>query len=129
MFLSIFIISFTLFATAKKPLIDLTAYTFEEFVLDFRFPWSQGSTEWNYRKELFTAELQRVLEHNNMLGSWKEGINKFSAMTPQEKKVYCQRIYHLFFLFITYHSRRSEDVQRQLQGVTSLFMESQCLST
>ena len=38
------------------------------------------------RKELFAKELKRVVAHNAKNLSWKEGMNKFSVLTPQEKK-------------------------------------------
>ena len=38
------------------------------------------------RKDLFSKELKRVLDHNAKNLSWKQGMNKFSVMTSQEKK-------------------------------------------
>ena len=38
------------------------------------------------RKPLFEAELRRVMAHNARDASWKEGINRFSDMTPAEKR-------------------------------------------
>jgi cathepsin L len=40
------------------------------------------------RRQLFKTELKRVVEHNQKGLSWKEGINKFSAMTTAERKAY-----------------------------------------
>jgi cathepsin L len=38
------------------------------------------------RKDLFKKELKSVLEHNAKNLSWKQGMNKYSVMTPAEKK-------------------------------------------
>lgn len=46
-----------------------------------------GTVEWDHRRKIFEAELARVIAHNNAGKSWKEGVNKFSAMTARELKV------------------------------------------
>ncbi len=66
---------------------DLHAYTFEKFVADFDQSLVEGSSEWSSRKEIFRTELARVIAHNQLQLSWKEGINRFSAMTAAEVKV------------------------------------------
>eukprot|EP01035_Chromulina_nebulosa_P021230 gene21230-27505_t len=43
------------------------------------------------RKNLFTIELERVKAHNAKNLSWKEGINKFSYLTKDEKKAFFGR--------------------------------------
>lgn len=56
--------------------------TFEEYVSHFKFSWS--GKELAMRKQLFEDELARVRAHNAGNKSWKESINKFSAMTASE---------------------------------------------
>ena len=65
--------------------ISLESYTFEKFVEDFQVKFHPSETA--ARRTIFEKELQRVREHNGKNLSWKEGLNKFSAMTPSEKKV------------------------------------------
>jgi hypothetical protein len=62
----------------------LDRYSFEQFVQDFHHQFS--SEEIALRKSLFEAERASVIAHNAGKASWKRGINKFSAMTSQEKK-------------------------------------------
>lgn len=74
---------------AKRPKWnELDGYSFEQYVVDFNFEVTQGSSEYAIRKALFNAELARVREHNSKNLSWREGINKFSVMTHQEKKAF-----------------------------------------
>ena len=74
-------------ALAGKPSWkDLGNYSFEKFTEDFNMKYLQS--EIGARRALFNTELARVREHNSKNHSWKEGINKFSAMTAVEKKVY-----------------------------------------
>jgi len=47
-----------------------------------------GTAEIETRRGLFNAELARVKAHNAKNLSWKEGVNKFSAMTATEKKAF-----------------------------------------
>lgn len=61
---------------------------FEKFVSKYGFEWKEGSEEWTRRKTIYSLELARVQKHNEGKYSWNEGINKFSAMTAEEKKVY-----------------------------------------
>jgi cathepsin L len=63
---------------------DLDTYSFEKFVQEFKPQWS--ATEHASRRAIFETELARVRQHNAGSASWKEGINKYSAMTLQEKK-------------------------------------------
>jgi cathepsin L len=69
---------------AKPKWHQLDGYTFEKYVQDFNQNYS--ASELGARRALFTAELARVRAHNAKNLSWKEGINKFSAMTGAEKK-------------------------------------------
>lgn len=70
---------------------DLGAYNFESFVSDFRHPWTAGSNEFVERKAIFDEEIRRVREHNSRNATWKEGINRFSAMTVSERKSFYGR--------------------------------------
>jgi cathepsin L len=71
-------------AAAKPTWRDLDNYTFDHFMTDFNFKFSPEEIE--MRRSLFISEISRVREHNRKNLSWKEGINKFSAMTSVEKK-------------------------------------------
>lgn len=74
-------------AVALKPKWqDLGNYTFEKFLTDFNLHYHPS--ELQSRRATFTAELARVHAHNSKNLSWKEGINKFSALTQQEKKAF-----------------------------------------
>jgi len=53
-------------------------------VNDFNMKYT--SDEMPTRAKLFADELARVRAHNSKNLSWKEGINKFSALSPAEKK-------------------------------------------
>jgi hypothetical protein len=70
------------FAAAGKSR-NLSNYTFDDFVKEYNL--SYDSSEIDYRRSIFLAELARVRSHNFKNLSWKEGINKFSAMTVAEK--------------------------------------------
>jgi cathepsin L len=61
-------------------------YTFEQFISEHRLKYQ--ASEMESRRELFRAELTRVLGHNAKGLSWSEGMNKFSAMTANEKKTF-----------------------------------------
>ncbi len=63
---------------------NLESYTFEQFVQDHNLHYDEK--EIPMRKALFQNEVQRIQEHNSKNLKWKEGINKFSAMTKEEKK-------------------------------------------
>lgn len=63
---------------------DLSKYTFEQFVSEYRHNWS--GEELSLRREIFHEELARVIAHNAANRGWTEGINKFSAMTKEEKR-------------------------------------------
>lgn len=63
---------------------NLESYTFEQFVQDHNLHYDEK--EIPMRKTLFQNEVQRVQQHNSKNLKWKEGINKFSAMTKEEKK-------------------------------------------
>lgn len=86
-FASLVVLGASAFVQGAKPTWDkLEGYKFEHFVADFKlnFP----ASELDMRRELFTSELKRVTAHNSKGLSWKEGINKFSAMSVQEKKAH-----------------------------------------
>jgi hypothetical protein len=84
---------FALFLVAAQahivPIDDLANYTFDRFLQDFRPQYS--AAEIAQRKQLFHQELKRVLQHNAQKLSWKETINKFSAMTTEEKRAFMGR--------------------------------------
>ena len=52
---------------------------------EFKLKLTKGTDEYFNRETLFLQELARVKLHNSMNKSWKEGVNKFSAMTVAEK--------------------------------------------
>ena len=79
----------TLAAVAFGKPVDLDNYTFEKYLEDFNLKYHPSEVE--TRRSLFNNELKRVKEHNSKNLSWKEGINKFSAMTPKEKSAYYGR--------------------------------------
>jgi cathepsin L len=65
----------------------LATYTFEQYVQDYRHPWTPGSTEWKTREQVFNVEINRIRAHNeDSTKSWKETVNHFTAMTAAEKK-------------------------------------------
>ena len=64
---------------------ELDEYNFDNYVADFGL--SLSSQEYDYRKGIFDTELLRVKAHNKKNLSWKEGINKFSMLTTEEKRV------------------------------------------
>jgi hypothetical protein len=87
---SFFVVLVSLSAVICTPsLKDLENYSFEKFLADFSL--SYPASEIDKRRNLFNAELVRVISHNAKNLSWKEGINKFSAMFPEEKKQYYGR--------------------------------------
>eukprot|EP01038_Epipyxis_sp_PR26KG_P006727 gene6727-9220_t len=89
MFAKLIVLSIFSAALAKPTWKDLHDYSFEKFIADFDV--KVPSHEVAMRKELFNNELNRVKEHNAKNLSWKEGINKFSAMTKKEKQFYYGR--------------------------------------
>jgi len=86
MFKKICIASLLAIVAAKTTWKELQGYTFEKFVDEFGLKYD--STEVENRRALFNTELARVRAHNTKNLSWKEGVNKFSAMTPEEKKAF-----------------------------------------
>jgi len=83
--LSNLIIALCIAAVAAKPTWkDLGNYTFQQYLKDFNLNFKPS--ELKMREGLFLAELTRVRAHNAKNLSWKEGINKFSAMPKTEKK-------------------------------------------
>jgi hypothetical protein len=83
--LYILCLSLNLISTYGKILKDLQSYSFDKFVNDFGYV-GLSEQEYNFRKRIFEQEIERVIKHNAMNYSWKEGINKFSAMTNEEKR-------------------------------------------
>jgi len=71
---------------AKTTWKELDGYSFEKFVSEFGMKYQPSELE--SRRALFTSELARVKAHNAKNLSWKEGVNKFSAMTADEKKAF-----------------------------------------
>ncbi len=71
---------------AAASAVDLSNYSFEKFTAEFGLDYQP--LEVATRRTLFTAELARVQAHNAKNLSWKETMNRFSAMTPAEKKAY-----------------------------------------
>jgi cathepsin L len=69
--------------------LELDNYSFDKFVVDFNMQYS--ASEMPARKALFDAELARVRSHNAKNLSWKEGVTKFTAMTPAEKNAFFGR--------------------------------------
>jgi C1A family cysteine protease len=61
----------------------LESYTFEKYIAEFKH--NYNGKELGIRKAIFEKELADVIAHNSRKHSWKRGINKFSAMTEQEK--------------------------------------------
>lgn len=78
------IVLLTVLAVAART-ID---FGFDKFIEDHGHDWKKGTKEYAIRKEIFEKEVVRLFKHNAAGHSWKEGINKFSAMSPEEKKVF-----------------------------------------
>lgn len=70
---------------------ELEGYTFEEYVKDYHLKLYDNQQEYARRKEIFSNELVRLKKHNSENRSWKEGVNKFSHMTVEEKKAFLGR--------------------------------------
>jgi cathepsin L len=66
--------------------VDLNNYSFEQYVVEFNLNYQPAEVE--TRKSLFNAELARVRAHNEKNLSWQETMNRFSCMTPAEKKAF-----------------------------------------
>lgn len=64
---------------------NLETYSFDQFLKDYKL--SYPESEIASRREIFNSELARVKAHNAKNAAWQETINKYSAMTPKEKKV------------------------------------------
>ena len=84
---AIFLLAVSAAIAARPTWEQLHDYSFEKFVQDFGHSYVPGTEEWKSREHVFNAELTRVRAHNSAGKSWKEGINKFSAMTSSELKV------------------------------------------
>lgn len=79
---------FCAIAVAAKS-VDLAKYSFEEYLQDYHLKFHPSELE--TRKAMFQAEVARVQAHNAKNLSWKEGVNRFSVLTPAEKKAYFGR--------------------------------------
>lgn len=64
----------------------MDGYTFEKFLEEYNL--SYHPSEIPARRNIFNAEMERVKAHNSKNAAWSETINKFSAMTPKEKKAF-----------------------------------------
>eukprot|EP00598_Pedospumella_elongata_P001157 CAMPEP_0184966694 /NCGR_PEP_ID=MMETSP1098-20130426/302_1 /TAXON_ID=89044 /ORGANISM="Spumella elongata, Strain CCAP 955/1" /LENGTH=370 /DNA_ID=CAMNT_0027488021 /DNA_START=40 /DNA_END=1152 /DNA_ORIENTATION=+ len=71
---------------AAATTVDLNNYTFDKYLADFKLNFPAAELE--SRRATFLSELTRVKAHNAKNLSWKEGMNKFSVLTSQEKKAY-----------------------------------------
>jgi cathepsin L len=79
------LISSSVSATFLTVNSKLESYSFDQYLKDFGLTYADGK-EFAKRRELFDTELKRVISHNsNSKNSWKAGINKFSALTKDEK--------------------------------------------
>jgi cathepsin L len=77
----------TLFHSASASGGGLDTYSFDRYVAEFRHPWKAGTPEYAERRTIFEKELQRIREHNEFSGtSWKQGVNRFTAMTASERQ-------------------------------------------
>ena len=80
-----------MFITANRPRWnELDGYNFDQYVTDFNIK-THGSMDYESRKDIFVSELNRVRLHNAKGLTWKEGINRFSAMTKNEKRAFLGR--------------------------------------
>jgi len=70
---------------AKRPkAFELDGYDFERYVKDFGKKYTLE--ERNRRQKLFETELASVRKHNAEGHTWKQGVNKFSDWTQEEKR-------------------------------------------
>jgi len=60
--------------------------TFETFITHFNI--ELNPLEYEFRKNIFTQEQNRIIKHNNQMTSWNENLNSMSILTPKEKKQY-----------------------------------------
>jgi cathepsin L len=81
------IIALSLLAGAATANLSVDKVSFEAFVKQYHPLVSEGSSEWNERKQLFEASISQIREHNSKKSSYKMGLNKFSASTTSEKAV------------------------------------------
>lgn len=79
------LLSVLVVVAARTTWKDLDNYNFGKYVEEFGFSWKDA--EYTKREQIFVKELARVRAHNAAGKSWKEGVNKFSAMTVSEKQV------------------------------------------
>lgn len=61
--------------------------SFEEWAKKHQKPWKVGSPEFAQRKAIFLQRVEEIVAHNaDATKTWKKGLNKFSASTPEEMK-------------------------------------------
>lgn len=63
-------------------------YSYEQYLKDLRKTRPSSADEYGKRKQLFEAELARVLQHNTQQPepNWRKGVNKFSDWTESDKR-------------------------------------------
>ncbi len=86
MFVLLFLVALTVSSVVAT--LD-ESYTFQQYLADHKLKYN--SDELARRENMFNTEKARVLKHNAANKSWKEGMNKFSIMTADEKKAFLGR--------------------------------------
>jgi len=79
------ILSSILIATTSA--IDLSSYTFEQYISEYNKPYEPNTSEWNKRLEIFTANIQTIVSHNALEDediSHMLGVNDFTDMEAHE---------------------------------------------
>lgn len=80
-------LTLSLLAGVATANLEFDKVSFEKFLNQFHPHVKQDSAEWNERKQYFVEEIAKIRAHNANPGSYKMGLNKFSASSPKEKKV------------------------------------------
>ena len=66
---------------------QLKNYNFEKYVEEFNKNYS--GKEYEQRKAIFEARLERIMEHNsNPLATYKKGVNHLSDRTDEVKAIF-----------------------------------------
>jgi hypothetical protein len=94
-------------AVAAAKNVDLSNYTFEQYLSDYNLKFHPSELE--SRRSAFMTELARVRAHNAKNLSWKEGVNQYSVMTAAEKKAFMGR-----------HGGVAQAQEKMLKGSKSL---------
>ena len=71
---------------AASKTIDLTNYTFDQYLQDFNLKFHPSEIE--ARRANFLSEVARVRAHNAKNLSWKEEINQYSVLTHKERDAF-----------------------------------------